>query len=59
MEYREISTNSILLIKERELIKLGKGRKACAKEIIFPVVFGADNGGIAKLQSRLKEKLFC
>lgn len=58
MECLEISTNHLLLIEERELVKLGKGRKVHAKEMILPAVFGVDSGGIAKLQSRLKEKLF-
>lgn len=40
-------------------VKLGQGRKACAKEMIFPAgkYTGVHSGGIAKLLSRLKEKL--
>lgn len=49
MENLEISTNSLVLIEQKELVKLGKGRKACAKGMIFPAVFGVDSGGIAKL----------
>lgn len=30
-------------------VKLGQGRKACAKEMIFPAVLGVHSGGIAKL----------
>lgn len=58
MENLEISTNSLLLVEEREF-KLGQGRKACAKEMIFPAgkYTGVHSGGIAKLLSRLKEKL--
>lgn len=46
MENLEISTNLLLLVKR---VKLGEGRRACAKEMIFPAVLGVHSGGIAKL----------